>query len=333
MTATQRLGADQLDEAADLLARGGVVAFPTETVYGLGANAADADAVAKIYEAKGRPIGHPLIVHVGTADAAWTWVREVSEAARVLAEAFWPGPLTLILPRNDKAADITVGGLDSVGLRVPGHPLARALIERLGDVMGDIGAGLAGPSANRFGHVSPTTAAHVLDDLDGRIEVVLDGGPSRVGVESTIVELVDERITVLRPGGVTVAQLRDALRSGGVTNDVLVESALDGSAGESRAAGMLASHYAPDSPVVVVGSLDDVELTSADAVVGPEPVEHRPSVALGTTPADFAVEMYAALRRLDEMAEVERIVVVRPPDGPMIAAVLDRLVKASAPRR
>lgn len=332
MTITPRFGEDQVDEAAELIVRGGVVAFPTETVYGLGADAADHDAVAKVYSAKGRPIGHPLIVHVASADDAWSWAREAPPTARALADAFWPGPLTLILPRNDKAAAITVGGLDTIGLRVPGHHLARRLIMAVDARSGGAGAGLAGPSANRFGHVSPTTAAHVLDDLDGRIDGVLDGGACRVGVESTIVEAVGGRLSLLRPGGVTLDELEAALRHAGLDDAITVESSLDGSAGESRAAGMLTSHYAPDAPVVVVADLDDVVLGPADAVIGPGPVAHEPSVALGERPAEFATEMYRALRDLDAMEGVRRIVVVRPGDGPMIAAVLDRLAKASAPR-
>ncbi len=327
MSSTRRFSADEIGAAADVLAAGGTVAFPTETVYGLGADAADAGAVAKIYEAKGRPIGHPLIVHVATSEAAWTWARVVDERARALADAFWPGPLTLILPRSDKAAAITVGDLDSVGLRVPGHPVARQLIEAFDRATGGDGAGVAGPSANRFGRVSPTTADHVVADLDGRIDGVVDGGSSAVGVESTIVELVDDRVVLLRHGGVTPDEISEVLVTAGLDGVVV-----DGTAGESRAAGMLASHYAPNASVVVVESLDGFELLESDGVIASAPIEHSPAIVLGADADGYAAQLYASLRTLDDHDSVDRIVVVAPNEGRLAAAVADRLAKAAAPR-
>ncbi len=320
---TQLLKASDLDVAVSILRDGGLVAFPTETVYGLGGNAENGEAVASIYAAKGRPVGHPLIVHVASADAAWTWAVHVPAAARALAERFWPGPLTLILPRSPRAHPETVGGRDSVGLRVPNHPLTLRLLSQFG-------GGVAGPSANRFGHVSPTTAAHVMSDLDGRIDAVLDGGPSRVGVESTIVEIVGEQALLLRPGGVTLAELNDALAEAGLDDRVV-----DGRGGESRAAGMLASHYAPHAPMRIVDEVDSVALEPGDVLIRPRPAEAPASAASGRNviwlPADpegFAEGLYAALRDADRACEGE-IVVVRPAEGRLSAAINDRLEKAS----
>lgn len=320
-TQTLLLGSSDLDHAVAILRSGGLVAFPTETVYGLGADAEDGAAVAKIYEAKQRPAGHPLIVHVASAAAAWTWVSEtpVPDAALALADAFWPGPLTMILPRSPRAHPDVVGGRDSIGLRVPDHPLTLELLTRFG-------GGLAGPSANRFGHVSPTVAAHVVDDLGGRIDAVLDGGPARVGVESTIVEVINGGVTLLRPGGVMVGEIDAALDLAGLAHRVV-----DGRTGESRAAGMLASHYAPSAPVLVVNRLGDTKLAEGDVIVGSQELAGTTEASIVELPADaegFAERLYAALREADEICD-GRIVVVRPQEGRLLAAVDDRLNKAS----
>ncbi|KPK08039.1 MAG: translation factor Sua5, partial [Betaproteobacteria bacterium SG8_39] len=195
---------DAVRRAAEILARGGLVAFPTETVYGLGADASNPAAMQRLYAVKRRPADHPVIVHFADAARAFAWAREIPEAARTLAARFWPGPLTLILKRSAKAADFVTGGQDSVGLRVPGHPVAHALLEAFG-------GGVAAPSANRFGQVSPTTAAHVRADLGDDVDCVLEGGASEIGIESTIVDLSGGRALLLRPGTIGRAALEAAL--------------------------------------------------------------------------------------------------------------------------
>ncbi len=320
----------------DALRRGGLVAFPTETVYGLGADASNGEAVQRIFTAKGRPVGHPLIVHLASSSDVSAWsVLDAATAVQVdaLAAAFWPGPLTIVVPRSELVAPETVGGRPTVGLRVPDHPVARELLEAFG-------GGVAAPSANRFGHVSPTTAAHVVDDLDGAVDVVLDGGPTRVGVESTIVELAGGPPALLRPGAVTAEELQRVLGA-----DVPL---VDDIGGEARASGMLRSHYAPRAAVEVVAAdaLADT-LAAATAVglgggvggggivgvVAPDdrPVEHSPSWLLPTDAAGYAARLYGALRDADR-AGVDRLLVVPPTSGPLLTAVLDRLTKAAAPR-
>src|SRR3954447_13930879 len=193
--------------AARILRSGGLVAFPTETVYGLGADASTASAMAKLYAVKRRPADHPVIVHFASAEAAFGWAREVPESARKLAKAFWPGPLTLVLKRSQKAQDFVTGGQDTVGLRLPSHPVARELLQLFG-------RGVAAPSATRFGRVSPTTAAHVRADLGAEVDLVLDGGPTEVGIESTIVDCTSARPTILRVGGVDATRIEDIVGHG-----------------------------------------------------------------------------------------------------------------------
>lgn len=304
------LSSSQVAEAARILASGGTVAFGTETVYGLGADASSPTASSKIFAAKGRPVGHPLIVHLASVAAFDEWVaNDVDDRARVLAQAFWPGPLTLVVPHNGRVADEVVGGRATVGLRVPDHQLAL-------DLLAAFGGGVAAPSANRFGHVSPTTAQHVLDDLDGRIDAVLDGGPCSVGVESTIVELAGGLPTLLRAGGLDVSEIEA----------VLGEPLIDGTSGRSRAAGMMESHYSPAARVVVVERPRPEE---SDAVIAPFEVAHQPSISLPKDAAGYARGLYGALRSMDSVG-VKRILVVPPSNGPLLAAVLDRLAKAAA---
>jgi len=224
-----------LDQAVRVLRQGGLVAFPTETVYGLGADAGNELAVRRIFAAKGRPSTHPLIVHLAAADAMDAWAREVPSPARRLAEAFWPGPLTLVLPRSDLASDAVTGGQPTVALRVPAHPVALELLARFG-------GGIAAPSANRFGGVSPTTADHVRADLGSDVDLVLDGGPCTVGVESTIVDLSSETLSILRPGGVPQEEIERVL---GLSVPVRAE-------GGPRMPGTLPSHYAPRAGLVLV---------------------------------------------------------------------------------
>ncbi len=319
--------AQAIEEAARRLAAGELVAFPTETVYGLGADAASERAIAAVYRTKGRPPDHPLIVHVpGAAQAAW-WAHWDARAQR-LADAFWPGPLTLILRRRDGAPGFACGGQASIGLRAPAHPVARALLAAFAALGGH---GVAAPSANRFGRVSPTRASHVLDDLGADAPLVLDGGPCEVGVESTIVELTLERPVLLRPGGIGAARLEQ----------VLGEPLLAPDAGAPRAPGTLDAHYAPSTPIELVGS-DELGARIAQLRARGGRVASWTRSASGRD-ADVALAMppdpqlaarrlYEALRALDR-AGCSCIVVERVPAAPEWAAVADRLARAAAGSR
>lgn len=314
-----------LAAAAQRLAAGELVAFPTETVYGLGARADDDVAVARIYTAKGRPSGHPLIVHVASAAAVDFFTHGVSPAARRLMAAFWPGPLTVIVPRRPGVAAAAAGGQNSIGLRWSSHPVAQALIERAAA----LGVpGVAGPSANRFGRVSPTTAAHVVQEF-GPDLLVLDGGPCAVGIESAIVDCTRARAALLRPGQLTRLQLQQ----------VLGQQLADPDRGSPRASGTLASHYAPSAPVQLwspqtlaqrlalpppAGQVIGVYSRLAPAA-GPGWL-HRPMAA---DAAAVAHDMFSVLRDLDA-AGVNAIWVERPPCGADWDGVTDRLQRASA---
>lgn len=296
--------------AVDAIRAGGLVAIPTETVYGLAADATNQDAIRRIFEIKGRPADHPLIVHLAASDDLDAWARSVPEPARLLADAAWPGPLTVIVPRAVHVLDAVTGGLDTVGLRVPAHPLALELLER-------VGVGLAAPSANRFGSVSPTTAAHVVHDLGSRLDpgrdVILDGGACPVGVESTIVDCVATPPQILRAGGITTEDIRRLLHG-----DVAASS------GPSRASGMLASHYAPDAAIVLV---DDAE--EASAVWASTP--HAEVLDLTDDLVAGARDLYARLRDADDRG-VRTLIAVLPPPAGLGHAIRDRLTKAAAPR-
>ena len=300
-----------IDAAVRVLRRGGLVAFPTETVYGLGADATNVAAVERVFVVKGRPRGHPLIVHIGAAAWLDEWAGAVPDVARALAARFWPGPLTLLLPRHPRIPDVTTGGRSTVGLRVPGHPVALELLEAFG-------GGVAAPSANRFGRVSPTTADHVRDDLGDAVDLILDGGPAIVGVESTIVDCTTDPPSILRHGAITVGALRD------VVAGPVVETAT----GESRAPGMLASHYAPRAAVVLAADRADAEARAhAERDAG-----HAVDVlAPDVSPDDYAHHLYAWLREADAR-QLDVLVVVPPPDSGIGAAVNERLRKAAAPR-
>jgi len=315
-----------IETAADTLVQGRLVAFPTETVYGLGADAANPEAVRAIFAAKGRPPDHPLIVHLPDASHLDAWARRVPAGARALADAFWPGPLTLILPRAPRASDAVTGGEDTVGLRVPAHPVARALLAafaRRGR------HGVAAPSANRYGHVSPTTAQHVADDLGDRVAMILDGGPCEVGIESTIVAFDDDRPLLMRPGGIGVDALARVLgRAPETPGD-----------GAPRASGTHASHYAPRAAAFLVDAIvlaAEIErLVERDEVVGVlARTVRRPPELDGDwidAPSDvdgYARELYASLRKLDA-ANPDAIVIEAPPDEPAWLAVRDRLERAT----
>jgi L-threonylcarbamoyladenylate synthase len=308
---------EEIRRAAALLRAGGLVAFPTETVYGLGADASSAAAVARLYAAKRRPADHPVIVHCATAGEAFSFAREVPQAARRLAKAFWPGPLTLILKRSTKARDFITGGQDTVGVRVPAHPVARRLLK-------EFGAGVAAPSANVFGSLSPTTATHVSAELARQADMVLDGGPSEIGIESTIVDLSRARPVLLRPGHIAAAELASALG----------EPVAAADAAAPRAPGTLERHYAPRTPArLVAAHALDAEIARAGAKVAvlafsrpDERVDYW--VRMPREPRAYAQRLYAALRELDE-AGCAQILIEAPPDAPEWAAVRDRLSRAA----
>lgn len=315
-----------IDEAVRLLRGGAVVALPTETVYGLAADAESPEAVARIFEAKGRPSSHPLIVHLPSVDALDDgWVASIPPVAQRLADLLWPGPLTLIFERGPRVPDAVTGGLETVGIRVPSHPAMRSVLERFG-------GGLAAPSANRFGAVSPTTAAHVLADLGHRIEAIVDGGDCEVGIESTIVDVSTGVARILRPGAVTREEL-EAIVGGPVPL-----------AGEDapRAPGALASHYAPRARIHAV-SADEAPQQARELVEshGRVAVLAPPSMILegdGITrievpddPRERARGLYASLRAVDAGA-FDHAVVVLPDESGLGAAIADRLRKAAGPR-
>ena len=288
----------QISEASAHLSAGGLVAFPTETVYGLGAAARSALAVRRIYAAKGRPAGHPLIVHLGSAEEAWQW-GVATDAARSLAGAFWPGPLTLILKRAPWVPLEVTGGRETVGLRVPAHPVAQELLAAFGD-------GIAAPSANRFGQVSPTTADHVRAEFGAEV-MVLDGGPCQVGIESTIVDLSGSVPAILRPGGVVEADIVALVGALGVS--------------ETVAPGTLAQLYAPRTSLHLAADVS--EAARAFQARGLS-VQTLPAGA----PEDHAHRLYAELRRLDALG-VDVLVAEPSPHGGLGLAINDRLRRAA----
>ncbi len=308
-------------EAARALARGGLVAFPTETVYGLGADAANAGAVARLYDAKGRPAFNPLIAHVADIVTARKLAR-FDAAAERLAEAFWPGPLTLVLPRSSDCpvAELATAGLDSIAVRVPDHPVAS-------DILAACGRPVVAPSANRSGHVSPTTAQHVLGDLRGRIDLIVDGGPTPVGVESTIVACLGEPI-LLRPGGVPRTEIERVLGRSLMTGTLDQDDA-------PVAPGQLASHYAPRSRL----RLDAQDVAPGEALLAFGPVlPANAALALRTLnlstrgdPIEAAANLFSHLRALDAAGAAAIAVMPVPHDG-LGEAINDRLMRAAAPR-
>ena len=305
----------EVRRAAQILRAGGLVAFPTETVYGLGADAANEKAMARLYAVKRRPAHHPVIVHFAAAQAAFDWAREVPDAARKLAQKFWPGPLTLILKRSRQARDFVTGAQDTVGLRVPSHPVAQELL-RLFD------GAIAAPSANRFGLVSPTTAAHVRDDLGKDVDLVLEGGASDVGIESTIVDLSGATPVLLRPGHISKAEV-----------EALIGAVGEKDATSPRHSGGLERHYAPRTPARLVPTYAlDGEIANGKhkvAVLAFSRPDERVDywLRMPRDPHAYAQRLYAALRELDS-AGCERILVEAPPDAPEWDAVRDRLRRA-----
>ena len=306
----------EIVQAAEILSSGGLVAFPTETVYGLGADASSEKAISRLYSVKRRPPDHPVIVHFSSAEDAFAWAREVPAAAKKLAERYWPGPLTLILKRSERAKDFVTGGQDTVGLRVPSHPVAQALLSLFG-------SGIAAPSANRFGLVSPTTAAHVREDLGNDVDLVIEGGPSEVGIESTILDLSGAEPVLLRPGHVSRKEIEATIGA----------TIAEKSASSARHPGGLERHYAPRTPARMVPSygLDKAitELKARVAVLAFSRPDERVDywLRMPREPRAYAQRLYAALRELDT-AGCGRILIEAPPDSPEWTAVRDRLKRA-----
>ena len=314
---------NDIARAIAILRAGGLVAFPTETVYGLGADASNPEAIRKVFAAKGRPHDHPLIVHVASAAQLTDWAREVPPAAHTLAKKFWPGPLTLVLKRALGVSDLVTGGQDTVALRVPSHPIAQALLQAFA-------GGVVGPSANRFGHVSATTAEHVRQEFGDTVDCVLDGGACDVGIESTLVDLSGAKPALLRPGWITASEIESALGISLAAPD----------AQSPRAPGTLAKHYAPRTPLMLVetGLIDELarsfvrqgKRVAVLARNARQPlIDNLMWIAAHEAPAGYAHDLYANLRRLDD-AGCDVILVEEPPLAMEWAAVRDRLGRAAA---
>jgi L-threonylcarbamoyladenylate synthase len=310
--------ADALARAAEDLKGGALVAFPTETVYGLGADATNAEAVARIYKVKGRPANHPLIVHLADMQDVMEWASEVPDYAIDLARAFWPGPMTLILPRTDLAKDFITGGQATVGLRVPDHTLALALLQEFKKIGGK---GLAAPSANRFGQVSPTTASAVQEELGDFLtdsDAILDGGPSSVGLESTIIDCTASAPRILRPGAITIEMIEKVTGLEVEDRDDVI-----------RVSGSLENHYAPSAQILLDG-----HPRPGDGYIAlksyPTP-EGAIRLAAPVDNEDFARQLYSALREADTQ-EIELVVVVQPEGADIAIAIRDRLKRASQGR-
>jgi len=316
---------DVIHTAAELLRAGDTVAFPTETVYGLGADASNPLALHRVFEAKGRPADHPLIIHIADASQMADWAVDIPEKAWQLADAFWPGPLTLILHRGKQVLNEVTGGQETVGLRVPDHPVAAALLR-------EFGGGIAAPSANRFGRVSPTSAQHVRDELGAHVGMILDGGACRVGLESTIVSLVKDNVVLLRPGGIQVAAIEDVLMQSLMPTQPIGQTV--------RVPGALAAHYAPATPM-------ELHFAETLCMRGFQLAAEARKVAvlyLGESnkcgsgdctylsmpgqPDEYARILYATLRRLDSSG-FDHLLLEIPPDTMPWLAVRDRLRRAA----
>ncbi|MFE0874808.1 L-threonylcarbamoyladenylate synthase [Streptomyces smyrnaeus] len=323
---TARTSDIDIGKAADVLRAGGLVALPTETVYGLGANAEDPTALARIFQVKGRPPTHPLIVHISGADHLDDWAEDVPAAARLLAEHFWPGPLTLVLRRGPRVPLEATGGLQTVAVRVPGHPVALTLLKTFG-------GGVAAPSANRFGSVSPTTADHVRAELGDGVDFVLDGGPCGVGVESTIVDVTGDVPSILRPGGAT----REDLEA------VLGHPLAVPSTSRVRVPGQHPSHYAPRALVVLVEPENLIAEAEREQELGHQvgvflppsladsPVKAHAQVTIPTSMGAYAHGLYGFLRELDQQG-CDLIVAPLPAEEGLGLAIANRLRRAAGPR-
>ena len=311
-----------MDHAVRALRAGELIAFPTETVYGLGANAANTDAVAKIFALKGRPADHPLIVHLANPDQLPHWVADIPPVAATLAARFWPGPLTLILPKAAQVNTVVTGGQDSIGIRIPSHPIAQQLLLAFGGA-------IAAPSANRYGRLSPTRAEHVREEFGDAVKTILDGGESPIGIESTIIACLGNVARLLRPGFITRAQIEQ-----------LIGPVPDGGAQAPRASGDRLQHYAPFTSLELIARAELEARVAAYSrrnsklavlAMGPA-AQARPSVTwidAGKEPAAYAHALYSHLRTLDHLG-CARILVEAPPAQDAWSAVLDRLRRASA---
>jgi len=300
--------------AADLLRQGRLVAFPTETVYGLGANALDAAAVGRIYAAKGRPNYNPLIVHVADAAGARAVTAEWPDRAQALADEFWPGPLTIVLPKQPAVPDGVTAGLPSVAVRVPSHPIARALIEAAG-------IPVAAPSANRSMGLSPTTAQHVADSLGDRVDLILDGGPTTVGIESTVVDLTGPTPRILRPGMISAPEIERVIGSLGVAGKAQGEEA-------RSSPGMLDRHYSPRARLILANAADVERVTLGFENSEALSISAHTGVRMPSEPAAYAARLYEQLHALDARG-VEVVVVERVPEGAAWDGIRDRLERAA----
>jgi len=310
--------ASTLKDAATSLRSGNLVAFPTETVYGLGVDATNKYAVAHLYQVKGRPSDHPLIVHISSMANLNMWAREIPEYAIKLAHAFWPGPMTLILPKTNLAMDFITGNQDSVGIRVPAHPLANALLKEFED---QGGLGIAAPSANRFGKVSPTTAGDVLEEISGYLsptDLILDGGPCQVGVESTIINCTQDIPQLLRPGAITAAMISDVI--GSQVNQITTIS----NKSTIKASGLMQSHYAPKAKVFL-----STTPNLGDGFIALSEIPTPPGAIRLASPKDnkeYAQLLYKALR-LADTKQLPHVIVIPPIGDDLAIAICDRLEK------
>jgi L-threonylcarbamoyladenylate synthase len=306
-------------ENALALKNGALVAFPTETVYGLGADASNEKAVSRVYEVKGRPQDHPLILHIASMDDITDWAKDVSEYAIALANKYWPGPMTLIFNRSENAKDFVTGGQNTVGLRVPNHPLALELLQECKKI--GVHA-IAAPSANRFGHVSPTTAAAVQEEINAYLsahDVIVDGGPAQVGLESTIIDCTADMPKILRPGAITQAMIEE-------TTGLKVSEVNDS---QIRVSGSLEKHYAPNAKVIL-----DVQAIAGQGFIAPADVATPPGAIRLASPAntdEYARTLYSALRDGDAQG-LETIAIIQPSGDGLAIAIRDRLMRASKGR-
>lgn len=304
-----------IETAVALLKAGKLIGLPTETVYGLAADAKNDEAVKKIFAAKGRPTDHPLIVHIGSFEEINEWAEDISPEAQILIKKFWPGPLTLILKKQKQVSNLITANQDSVGLRMPNHPLALAVLHAFG-------SGLAAPSANQFGHISPTCAEDVLEELHDKVDLILPGGAADIGIESTIVDARTTPCTILRPGAITKAMLEEALQ----------QKVLNNNHSKLKVSGNLESHYAPRTPVTLM-TKTEIETTDLDGVFVIYSKIKLPKntqiIQLSEDPKAYAHDLYKSLRQADH-AMMRNIIVEKPPINEAWDAINERLAKAAA---
>lgn len=324
----------KIAQAVELLKAGKLVAFPTETVYGLGADASNSEAVKKIFAAKGRPADHPLIVHLADCEQLNQWARDIPSVAWELAQQFWPGPLTLILKRAEHVSDLITGGQDTVGLRIPSHPIAQTLLTQFG-------GGIAAPSANRFGHVSPTQAAHVQQELGNAVDLILDGGACTLGIESTIIDVSSTTPRLLRPGSILPSQLNKIIQLSLAETTAFNNKQTKQLDNSVRAPGMLESHYAPATPLKIIVATELSSLVEELAKQGKQlsvlahslaPIKKYENISWFSMPLEahnYAHELYTTMRAADAQ-KGDMILIEAIPNTEEWSAIWDRLRKASA---